>query len=53
MTTDRLSEPRERDSAEGAADAVRGGYGVRAENGPTTTVPVMPLWERLRTGVRG
>ncbi|MDQ1048014.1 hypothetical protein [Streptomyces sp. V4I2] len=62
MTTDRLSEPttmtmtmaraRARDSAE-AVEAVRDGHGCRGESRPATTVPVMPLWERLRTGARG
>jgi hypothetical protein len=50
MTTDWLSEPGERADR---ADAARDGHGFRAEDGPTTTVPVIPLWERLRTGVRG
>ncbi|MCX4698463.1 hypothetical protein OG252_21020 [Streptomyces sp. NBC_01352] len=61
MTTDRLSEPTTmtmttmtmtRDSAE-AVEAVRDGHGCRGESRPTTTVPVMPLWERLPTGARG
>ncbi|WP_411148312.1 hypothetical protein [Streptomyces sp. A30] len=58
MTTDRLSEPTTitttmtRDGAE-AVEAVRDGHGCRGESRPTTTVPVMPLWERLRTGARG
>jgi hypothetical protein len=50
MTTDCLSEPGERAEA---ADAVRDGRGPRAEGRPTTTVPVIPLWERLRKGTRG
>ncbi|WP_159050107.1 hypothetical protein [Streptomyces sp. MMG1533] len=52
VTTDRLSEPRTRERAE-AVDAVRDGHGRRAEGRLTTTVPVIPLWERLGTGVRG
>ncbi|MDN0195227.1 hypothetical protein NW895_09320 [Streptomyces sp. S.PNR 29] len=50
MTSDWLSEPGERAET---VDAGRDGRGCRAEDGPTTTVPVIPLWERLRTGVRG
>ncbi|WP_406494815.1 hypothetical protein OHB06_30440 [Streptomyces sp. NBC_01604] len=62
MTTDRLSEPTTmtttitttmtRDGAE-AVEAVRDSHGCRGESRPTTTVPVMPLWERLPTGARG
>jgi hypothetical protein len=50
MTTDGLREPRERAEA---ADVVRHMPGLRAEGRPTTTVPVIPLWERVHKGVRG
>lgn len=50
MTTDCLSEPRERTEA---VDTVRDGRGAHEAQCPTTTVPVMPLWERLGTGGRG
>lgn len=48
--TDRL--PGQRDRAGGA---VRGVAATPREGGraPTTTVPVIPLWERLRTGAHG
>ncbi|MEU2271331.1 hypothetical protein ABZ568_33900 [Streptomyces olindensis] len=48
MTTDGLREPTTR-ADEG--DTVRSGS--RAEARPTTTVPVIPLWERLRGGGDG
>lgn len=50
MTTEGLREPRDRARA---ADCARQGQGPRAEVRPTTTVPVIPLWERLGGGVRG
>ncbi|MFC5635546.1 hypothetical protein [Streptomyces bullii] len=50
MTTDTLSEPS--DGAD-VRDTVTDGPGRRAEPGQARTVPVMPLWERLGTGVRG
>jgi hypothetical protein len=58
MTTEGL-RVRERGDGPRAVDAVgerRGpgyGDGPRAEGGPATTVAVIPLWDRLRTGVRG
>ncbi|MEV2216232.1 hypothetical protein AB0H86_33250 [Streptomyces sp. NPDC050997] len=53
MTTDCLSGPRERERAEGVS-VVGDGRGSRAaQDRPATTVPVIPLWERLRTEVRG
>lgn len=50
MTTDGLRKPGE--MAETAA-GVRDGHGRRAEGGPARTVPVIPLWDRKRTGARG
>ncbi|MDH6623628.1 hypothetical protein M2271_001420 [Streptomyces sp. LBL] len=49
MTTECLSGPRERADV---MDAAKDGRGLRPEDRPTTTVPVIPLWERLRTGVQ-
>ncbi|WP_158778696.1 hypothetical protein [Streptomyces cellulosae] len=49
MTTDCLSGPRERGEV---MDAAKGGRGPHPDHRPTTTVPVIPLWERRRTGVR-
>lgn len=48
MTTDGLSEPTTR-----AAQGDTAGNGARADGRPTTTVPVIPLWERLRGGGHG
>ncbi|QWB23552.1 MULTISPECIES: hypothetical protein [Streptomyces] len=48
MTTDGLREPAPRTEA---AEPI--GNGPRAEGRPTTTVLVIPLWERLRGGGRG
>ncbi|MDL5203344.1 hypothetical protein [Streptomyces sp. ALI-76-A] len=50
MTTDCLSEPRERTET---ADTAGEGHRAHEAERPATTVPVMPLWERLHTGVRG
>jgi hypothetical protein len=52
MTVDGLREPRACERS-GAVDVVRDGQEIRAADGRTTTVPVIPLWERLRTGARG
>ncbi|CAM5228866.1 hypothetical protein SALBM311S_12947 [Streptomyces alboniger] len=52
MTTDCLSGPGDRERAE-EVSVVGNGSGSRAQNRPTTTVPVVPLWERLRTEARG
>ncbi|MEV0169525.1 hypothetical protein AB0I00_00165 [Streptomyces sp. NPDC050803] len=52
MTTEGLREPGEK--AQEAEAMGRGqGHGLRADGRLTTTVPVMPLWERLGGGVRG
>ncbi len=48
MKTDGLSEPTPRTEAAGTISD-----GPRAEGRPTTTVPVIPLWERPRGGGRG
>ncbi|MFF4502364.1 hypothetical protein [Streptomyces sp. NPDC001401] len=50
MTAEGAREPRRRGSA---GEAVRGGAQKLREDGrvPTTIVPVMPLWDRPRTGV--
>ncbi|MFF3329322.1 hypothetical protein ACFYWX_07100 [Streptomyces sp. NPDC002888] len=51
MTTEGLVEP-----GEGRGEVVasgRDGRGLRAEDRPTTTVTVVPLWDRRRTEVRG
>ncbi|MBC2901356.1 hypothetical protein [Streptomyces cupreus] len=50
MTTDGLREPGERVQA---ADSAGQGEGLRVEGRPTTTVPVIPLWQRLDGGTRG
>lgn len=49
MTIDVVTEPRERAAAAGAG---RQPHGVAAQGGRplTTTVPVLPLWERPRKG---
>jgi hypothetical protein len=52
MTTECLTRLGQRERAE-AVDVLEEGRGLRTEDHPTTTVPVMPLWERLRAGVRG
>lgn len=56
-TTGRPSEPREKEEKERrtaeVVDAGTAGYGSAAEDVPTTTVAVVPLWERLRTGSCG
>ncbi|MEU0070911.1 hypothetical protein ABZ027_15420 [Streptomyces sp. NPDC006332] len=52
MTTDCLNGPRERERAT-EVSVVGYGSGSLAQDRPTTTVPVIPLWERLRTEVRG
>jgi len=52
MTTDCLRGPRDRERAE-EVSVVGDGRGAWAQDRPTTTVPVIPLWERLRTEVRG
>ncbi|MFE7269090.1 hypothetical protein [Streptomyces sp. NPDC057623] len=50
MTTDGVMEPGER---AGMADAAGQPHGLTAQSRPTTTtVPVIPLWERTREGVR-
>ncbi|MEV5438544.1 hypothetical protein AB0K80_21390 [Streptomyces sp. NPDC052682] len=50
MTTDSLREPSGGCETESAGGD---GPGRRADTGRATTVPVIPLWERLRTGARG
>ena len=51
MTTEELVRAREgRGEAVGAG---RDGRGLRATDRPTTTVTVVPLWDRHRTEVRG
>ncbi|MET9758411.1 hypothetical protein ABZ016_05050 [Streptomyces sp. NPDC006372] len=50
MTTDALRKPTTRVTE--AEDTVRTGPGAEGRP-PTTTVPVMPLWERLSRGGRG
>lgn len=50
MATEGLKEPGEGAHAVGAEREWRG---LRAEKGRTTTVPVIPLWNRPRTGVCG
>ncbi|MFC5215422.1 hypothetical protein [Streptomyces coerulescens] len=50
MTTDVVTEPGERAAAAGAG---RQPHGFAAQGGGrplTTTVPVLPLWERPREG---
>ena len=48
MTTDAL-----RETKQGAvAVEARDGHGRRSDDRPTT-VQVIPLWDRLRTGARG
>lgn len=55
MTTEGLSEPRQATEAVDArgGHGSEGGHGLRSGGGPTTTVSVIPLWARPRTGVRG
>lgn len=53
MTTEGLREPRQATEAVEAKDGRGRGHGRRSDDGPTTTVPVIPLWDRPRTGVRG
>lgn len=55
MTTDGLSKPRQATEAMDARDGYGSerGHGFRSSGGPTTTVPVIPLWARPRTGARG
>ncbi|MGW3120488.1 hypothetical protein ACWDBW_25625 [Streptomyces sp. NPDC001107] len=50
MTAEEVREPRRRGST---GDAVRGVAQKLREGGPvpTTTVPVMPLWDRPGAGV--
>jgi hypothetical protein len=52
MTADGLRKPGQRgdsgDAARSVAQKPRGDGG-----GPTTTVPVIPLWERLSKGAHG
>lgn len=48
MTSDALGEPTTRADEGGSAT-----NGSRAEARPATTVPVIPLWERLRGGGDG
>ncbi|KOG34085.1 hypothetical protein [Streptomyces resistomycificus] len=53
-TTDRRGEPSCRTHVVDAGlGAGRGGPEFRPAVGTTATVPVIPLWERLRAGVRG
>jgi hypothetical protein len=49
MTTDLRREPKE---GAKAVDVLGDGQGRQGGDGPTATVPVIPLWERLRAGVR-
>ncbi|MFG2128138.1 hypothetical protein ACGFNV_10100 [Streptomyces sp. NPDC048751] len=51
MTTEALVQPGEAHGQVVAAG--RDGRGLRAEDRPTTTVTVVPLWDRRRTEVRG
>ncbi|WP_189782284.1 hypothetical protein [Streptomyces capitiformicae] len=53
MTTEELREPRQAAEAVDAKDRRGRGHGRRSDDGPTTTVPVIPLWDRPRTEVRG
>ncbi|WP_217235140.1 hypothetical protein [Streptomyces sp. AC555_RSS877] len=57
VTADRLSEPMKPGEVLAVAAmsvaTVRAGHGCGAADGPTTTVPVVPLWERLRVGSCG
>lgn len=48
MTTDGVMEPRERAGVVGAGGQP---HGFTAQGRSTTTVPVIPLWERPREGV--
>lgn len=55
MTTDGTNETRRATEAVDTGDghgSVRG-HGFRSGSGTTTTVPVIPLWARPRTGARG
>lgn len=37
----------------GRGDTAGHGTGSRAKHGPVTSVAVVPLWDRFRTGARG
>lgn len=49
MTTDVVTEPRERAVAAGAGRQPHG-FATQGGRPLTTTVPVLPLWERPRKG---
>ncbi|WP_286256309.1 hypothetical protein [Streptomyces graminofaciens] len=53
MTTDGLREQGQAAEAVAAGDRHGQGRGLRPDDRPATTVPVIPLWDRPRTGVRG
>ncbi|MDC2947189.1 MULTISPECIES: hypothetical protein [Streptomyces] len=53
MTTDGLSRTGRAAQAVAAGDGHGHAPEPRSGDRPTTTVPVMPLWARPRTGVRG
>jgi hypothetical protein len=51
MTTDGLTATRAQATREGAGRAAHEGV-IPVRGRPTTTVPVIPLWERLPEGGR-
>ena len=54
MTAGGPREPRREASLVDTVRDGRGrGQGLRTGHAPTTTVPVIPLWQRLRTEARG